>query len=313
MKVKQDVLLVEYNGRTPFDKQLFKIHHDGSHYVGNMVFERKQVIKKNQDSQEKRIVSCLSELYMTAVQSGIKEEKIYSYIKNSLPDALSELSNINELLEKGIKQAKHNIYSRLKRFRRKARLNKWTHSVTITYDDKKHSEESFRTKLKKTLSNLHTRRGWKYMGAFERSPKNKRLHFHALFYIPKNEMVGEMKTRRDFSTKEHKMQTTIYNTFFEKAFGRNDFEKISDAQEVKKGKAIDYITKYITKSGEKILYSRDIPSEIYKYLSQNDLAANYFDFVSKYVLFDDVIDIEKDIQKIECIEEQCCMYDYAFL
>ena len=54
--------------------------------------------------------------------------------------------------------------------------------------------------------------------------------------------------------------------------------------------------KYITKTGEKIVYSRGIPSEICKELSDNDIVGTYFDFVVKYVFWDDVLDWEKDIK-----------------
>ena len=54
--------------------------------------------------------------------------------------------------------------------------------------------------------------------------------------------------------------------------------------------------KYITKTGEKIVYSRGIPSEICKELGDTDVVGTYFDFVVKYVFWDDVLDWEKDIK-----------------
>ncbi len=53
----------------------------------------------------------------------------------------------------------------------------------FTYDDKKHTEESFRKKLKNKLSLLAYRQGWRYMEYGEIAPENKGLHFHG-FYIP---------------------------------------------------------------------------------------------------------------------------------
>ena len=49
------------------------------------------------------------------------------------------------------------------------------------------------------------------------------------------------------------------------------------------------------KSGEKALYSRGTPAEIYKELSENDEVGTYFDYVTKYVLWDDVLDWEREI------------------
>ena len=65
-------------------------------------------------------------------------------------------------------------------------MNRWNYFVTFTYDPKKHTAESFNKKLRKCLSNLHTRRGWKYMGVFEEGFENGTLHFQALLYVPKN-------------------------------------------------------------------------------------------------------------------------------
>ena len=56
------------------------------------------------------------------------------------------------------------------------------------------------------------------------------------------------------------------------------------------------MVKYITKTGKKVIYRRGIPAEICKELSDNDIVGIYFDFVTKYVLWDDVLDWERDIK-----------------
>lgn len=60
------------------------------------------------------------------------------------------------------------VSERRKRFMRKAYLNRFNYFATFTYDDKKHTEESFRKKLKTCLNHLANRNGWKYMGVWER-------------------------------------------------------------------------------------------------------------------------------------------------
>ena len=59
-------------------------------------------------------------------------------------------------------------------------------------------------------------------------------------------------------SKTHRNKKTGQNTFFNKKFGRSDFEKI-----IKKPRAylsaIEYILKYISKTGERIVYSRGLP------------------------------------------------------
>ena len=111
-----------------------------------------------------------------------------------------------------------NLIVRRMRLARKINLGQWNYFCTFTYDDKKHTEESFRKKLSNAFKKLVSRRNWVIIGVWERSPTNNRLHFHGVFYIP--EMVGELVDKRDYSTKTHQMQITRQNTYFTERFGR---------------------------------------------------------------------------------------------
>lgn len=91
-----------------------------------------------------------------------------------------------------------------------------------------------------------------------------------------------------------KMTVTRINTFFENGFGRNDFRPVNE-KEITHGNTINYLLKYISKSGEKIVYSRGIPSEVCVKVKDRDIAGEMFDYVEKVVLFDDVISWERDI------------------
>ena len=86
------------------------------------------------------------------------------------------------------------------------------------------------------------------------------------------------------------MQKANCNIFFLNAFGRNDMTEVQ-ANEM----TIEYILKYIEKTGEKIVYSRGIASEIIKRVCREDIATEFEDFILKMVLFDDTIDFERDI------------------
>ena len=198
------------------------------------------------------------------------------------------------ILEKMDKKQR-NLWKRIKRFKRKMHMNKWNYFVTFTCDPKKHTEESFRKKLRKCLSNLHTRRGWKYMGVFEYGESNGSIHFHALIYVPEGEMIGEIVEKSEYSKKRGERYTRYANTFFDKYFGISDFQEVNPVL-MKRGGTSRYLVKYITKTCEKIVYSRGIPSEICKELSDNDIVGTYFDFVVKYVFWDDVLDWERDIK-----------------
>ena len=163
-----------------------------------------------------------------------------------------------------------NLIARKTRFIRKAYLNDFNYFVTFTYDDAKHDEMSFRKKLLNTLSHLQARKGWRYMGVWERAPKTKRLHFHGLFYIPEGTIPGELIEVKDYNTNSHKMQLTLQSEYFNARFGRNDFERV-DENLVKMGNAMSYILKYIDKTHEKIVYSRKLPVYVISDIDENDV------------------------------------------
>ena len=133
------------------------------------------------------------------------------------------------------------------------------------------------------------------MGVFEEGWANGTLHFHALLYVPENEMIGEIVEKNEYSTKRGEVHTRYGNTFFDESFGRSDFQELNPVL-LKRGGTLRYLVKYIVKSGEKIVYSRGIPAEICKELPPSDIVDEFLDFVTKYALFDDVIDWERDVK-----------------
>ena len=65
--------------------------------------------------------------------------------------------------------------------------------------------------------------------------------------------------------------------------------------ELRHGKTLEYILKYIEKTGERVVYSRGIPTQVCKVLPANDIVGKLQDFMTKYVLFDDSIDWVRDV------------------
>lgn len=241
------------------------------------------------------------DLFMQAYNKGLRDRKLEKYMSEYIHDGLLSLFTEEEIAEVDIperaKRKMNNLHHRKKRFRRKAYLNKWNYFVTFTYNDKFHDEDTFRRKLRRCLSNLHTRRGWRYMGVFERAPETGRLHFHGLLYVPAGEMLGKLEEKTDYSTAQGKMQTRNENSFFERWYGRNDFEEITPSQ-LEYGDSVEYILKYIGKTNERIVYSRGIPTEICMVLSPKDIITEMKDdFVLKYVIFDDIVNWERDIMR----------------
>lgn len=68
-------------------------------------------------------------------------------------------------------------------------------------------------------------------------------------------MIKTFYTKTDYSTTNHQIQTANQNTYFLERFGRNDFKPI-DKNEL--NQAVRYLTKYMEKTGERIVYSKGL-------------------------------------------------------
>lgn len=167
---------------------------------------------------------------------------------------------------------------------RKVNLQDFNYFCTFTYDDKKHTEDSFRKKLSRCLSNFSNRKGWKYVGVWERSPKKQRLHFHGLFYVPEGTLPSTMIIEEGYDFNAHKRRRVQQCGFFLEKFGRNDFERIDHP--MLKSEGMRYIMKYLEKSGEKIVYSRGLPQYFISDIWEEDIACPYNEEETKFLLFD---------------------------
>lgn len=280
---------------TPILKARFPQSGVTEQMIVRMIARKKEnFLPKRKTSGASAIDTAFDSLYKNAVRNGFKGDELTENVKTGLLKLFSERGDLDKYISEKLEKEQRNLYARKKRFRRKGALNRWNYFVTFTYNDRLHTAETFRKKLRKCLSNLHTRRGWRYMGVFEEAPETGRLHFHGLFYIPDGEMIGTITEEQDYSERQGKMQVTYSNDFFKKNFGKNDFEELN-AMELKCGQTLNYILKYIGKTGERIIYSRGIPTEICKKISEREIATEMTDYVKKFVLFDDAIEWERDI------------------
>lgn len=168
---------------------------------------------------------------------------------------------------------------------RKANLQEFNYFCTFTYDGKKLTEEEFRKKLKSCLGLFSSRKEWRYIGVWERSPEKKRLHFHGIFYIPEGTMTGTLEECNDYSFRTHKRQITLQNTYFNKKFGRSDFELIDNKGRM--GEALAYLMKYIEKTGEKIVYSKGLPQYFISDIMDEDIVCGIGVDERKLLLYDD--------------------------
>ena len=258
-----------------------KVYFDGSHYIAIPQKTQPTTTKgsgfKDAEFDEKK--KAFNVAYKNT-KAKKRKEKLDELVKVMQPLFKSE-EEAAEFIKAEMERIKRNIAVRRTRLARKINLGEWDYFCTFTYDDKKHTEEDFRKKLSDTFKKLRSRYGWEYLGVWERSPDKERLHFHGLFYTPR--MKGELVERTDYSTKNHRMQTTLQNTYFEARFGRNDFSPI-DRETLSKASA--YLMKYIEKSGERIVYSRGTATYFISDIIDDDVVCTIGQEYRKLLLFD---------------------------
>ena len=232
-----------------------------------------------------------NELYMKYINLSKRERK-REIIQEMLPFFKKE-EHCNLYVTLNIERKQRNLICRRTRMCRKANLANFNYFCTFTYNDKLHSETGFKKSLKTCFRNLCYRKGWKYMGVWERAPKTNRLHFHGLFSIPDISIL-ELNTVKDYDTISHKMQESNQSEYFNTRFGRSDFKYI-DADERRLGSALAYLMKYIEKTGEKIVYSKGLPQFFMSDILDKDIVCRIGQEDKKLLLFDD----------FTCIDEGC--------
>lgn len=264
-----------------------KVYNDGSHYIAipqtTQPWKKKKIQKKTNLMKEK-------------VENVLKESKGKTkteMVKIAVEEVNKEIKDkkiAEQIVKENIERLNRNAIERRKRLSRKAYLQKWDYFCTFTYDSSKLTEAEFRKKFLNCIKHQASRNGWKYIGVWEKSPTNERLHFHGLFYIPV--MVGKLEEIKDYSTKTHKMQITNQNTFFLKRFGRNDFKKLPPVKAILQ-QTINYLMKYIQKTGEKIIYSKGVPTYFKTDILEEDIVCTIGQEDRKLLLFDNFMCLDQ--------------------
>lgn len=275
--------------------QKAKIYHDGSHFVaipkgafpsGKGSKRRVARPTKQQPPTTESPPETHKERFETAYKESLllpkKERK--RHIKEALESDFADKTELKAFVDKNLERVKMNAIKRRVRLNRKLQLQRWDYFVTFTYSDKLLSEETFRKKLTNTLKHLVARKGWKYVGVWERGSDTDRLHFHGIFQIPEGCMIGGLTEVKDYDTRKHRMQTTLQNTHFLKHFGRNDFSRICVPDDL--SKAVKYITKYMEKSGERLVYGGNLPTYFQSDILEDDVVCPIGIDDRKALLFD---------------------------
>lgn len=265
-----------------------KVYFDGSHYIA--IPHTTQPWKSKKGKVKKDKIEEKVKQILDSKKDKVNSEKIKETIEE-IDKEVDDIEKSKEIVKKVLDKEKRNQIVRLTRLYRKVNLQQWTHFCTFTYDSEKLSEEEFKKKLLNCLRHLSSRKGWKYVGVWERSPINQRLHFHGIFVIPK--MIGEIIETKDYSTKTHKIQITYQNTFFLERFGRNDFKEIEHSSLVYQ--AISYILKYIRKTGERVIYSKHLQTYFISDILESDIVCTIGQEDRKLLLFDDFLCIDEGV------------------
>ena len=275
--------------------QKAKIYHDGSHFVAipKGAFPSGKGCKrsvarptKQQPPTTESPPETHKERFETAYKESLslpkKERK--KHIKDALESDFADKTKLKTFVDKNLERVKTNAIKRRVRLNRKLQLQRWDYFVTFTYSDELLDEETFRKKLTNTLKHLVARKGWKHVGVWERGSDTDRLHFHGIFQIPEGGMIGNLTEVKDYDTHKHRMQTTLQNTHFLKHFGRNDFSCICVPDDL--SKAVKYITKYMEKSGERLVYGGNLPTYFQSDILEDDVVCPIGIDDRKALLFD---------------------------
>lgn len=221
-----------------------KIYSDGSHYIAipkaSNPYRRKKDTPQEVCAGQKNQTTDKTEnkKSSTAAEKKTEFERLYKEYADSpkternrnIAEAMAEYFEddraAQDFVRDNTERKKRNEIVRRTRLARKIHLQEWNWFCTFTFDDGKHTEQSFRTKLSTCLRHFSSRKEWRYVGAWERSPEKQRLHFHGIFFIPETAMPGRLEERNDYSFNSHKRQIIMQNTYFNERFGRNDFSPI---------------------------------------------------------------------------------------
>lgn len=149
------VTLLPYDGLDcPFD-ELYKIYNDGSHYIARRAIRgisRRKAVKRPNELDE-----LFEDLYKLALQNVLdgsektkeaRAKKLSEFILANIEGIFPDYPNLEKYVRDNVERKERNLWQREKRFRRKAYLNRWNYFVTFTYSDRKHTEETFRKKLR---------------------------------------------------------------------------------------------------------------------------------------------------------------------
>lgn len=113
------------------------------------------------------------ELYQATF--GMKKSEQKSYIVKEMLPYFKDGSSCRAFVEQNFERKHRNMICRRTRLWRKINHQRFNYFVTFTYADDKMTEEEFAKKLLNTLYHFSNRKGWLYIGAWERGGETNRF------------------------------------------------------------------------------------------------------------------------------------------
>lgn len=258
------------------------IKYDGHFYYGSPILEKENKKKSKDKNPSFYYREELQSYYEEAINQGIyKASKVMNFMALKWQEShqdepgyfddelLKECSN--KFARERYYAIRQSIYKRKKIFKDKAFFNDWNYFTTITYDDGLILDpEIFKTKLLKLLANLKVRHNLKYMLVFEEGEKNERVHAHLLMNVPDDlKEILKIKEHKHYNLNTKTLDVWNESEYFKIRFGRNDFAPVNSTI-IKYTSTLDYIIKYIEKTGNKIHYSRGLLGSKIALVNLND-------------------------------------------
>ena len=144
-----------------------KVYFDGSHYIAIPHTESPTAKKSGgtsysiENDEKKKAF----ETAYKGTKAKKRKEKFTEIVAGLRPQFESK-EKTAEFVTPEMERILRNLIVRRTRLARKINLGNWNYFCTFTYDDKKHTEDSFKKSLRNCFKKMCYRKGWVYIGVF---------------------------------------------------------------------------------------------------------------------------------------------------
>ena len=161
-----------------------KVYFDGSHYIA-IPYKANPSVKKSagiKDTEIDEKKEAFEKAYKGTKAKGRKKK--IKEIEAEMKLHFESEEKAAEYVKAQMERKQRNLIVRRSRLARRINMGEWNYFCTFTYDDKKHTEESFKKKLQNCFKKMCYRKDWAYIGVWERSPDLSRYFIKYAFASP---------------------------------------------------------------------------------------------------------------------------------